>query len=327
MFFLTSRSKSSRNYPHNMTKTSAHTAATRSSGAASRRKKRDAAIYYVMGFPAALLFSAFYLVPFIANLRYSLTRWDRITEPQFVGLKNFVNLLTNDDLFLKVLGNNLRFTFLVVIFQTAFSLLFAILLVRNTRVNIGLRTLYFFPTILSSVSVGMIWLYIYDPNYGALNLFFNKVGLENFALNWLGSETSALYAIAFVQVWFHTGQMMVIYIAGLQQIPQELYEAAEMDGASRWQQFKSVTWPMSIPTTIVVMAYTTIQSFRAFDLIFSMTQGGPNNASSIFAVMIYQTVFNELRIGYAAAQSIFFVLVLVLITVVQRRVLGSGRDK
>jgi len=276
-----------------------------------------------MGLPAATLFAVFYFVPFIANLRYSLTRWDRISEPQFVGFKNFINLLTNDDLFLKVLGNNLRFTFLVVLFQTTLSLAFAILLVRNSRTNIALRTLYFFPTILSSVSVGMVWLYIYDPNYGALNLFLNKVGLQSFALNWLGSESSALYAIAFTQVWFHTGQMMVIYIAGLQQIPQELYEAAEMDGATRWQQFKDVTWPMSIPTTIVVMAYTTIQSFRAFDLIFSMTQGGPNSATSIFAVMIYQTVFSELRIGYAAAQSIFFVLVLVLITFLQRRTLGN----
>jgi raffinose/stachyose/melibiose transport system permease protein len=173
----------------------------------------------------------------------------------------------------------------------------------------------------------MIWLFMYDPNFGAVNLFFTKIGLESFALNWLGSEGSALYAIAFTQVWFHTGQMMVIYIAGLQQIPQELYEAAEMDGATRWQQFKNVTWPMSIPTTIVVMAYTTIQSFRAFDLIFSMTQGGPNNSSNIFAVLIYQTVFSELRIGYAATQSIFFILVLVFVTVLQRKFLNSRYER
>jgi raffinose/stachyose/melibiose transport system permease protein len=280
-----------------------------------------------MGLPAAILFAGFYFVPFIANLRYSLTRWDRITEPEFVGLKNFVNLLTNDDLFYKVLGNNLRFTFLVVLFQTLFSLIFALFLVKNSKANIALRTLFFFPTILSSVSVGMIWLFMYDPNFGAVNLFFTKIGLDGFALNWLGSEGSALYAIAFTQVWFHTGQMMVIYIAGLQQIPQELYEAAEMDGASRWQQFKNVTWPMSIPTTIVVMAYTTIQSFRAFDLIFSMTQGGPNNSSNIFAVLIYQTVFSELRIGYAATQSIFFILVLVFVTVLQRKFLHSRYEK
>jgi raffinose/stachyose/melibiose transport system permease protein len=280
-----------------------------------------------MGLPAAILFGLFYFVPFIANLRYSLTKWDRITEPEFVGFRNFVNLLTNDDLFYKVLGNNLRFTFLVVLFQTLFSLIFALFLVKNTRANIALRTLFFFPTILSSVSVGMIWLFMYDPNFGAINLFFNRIGLEGFALNWLGSESSALYAIAFTQVWFHTGQMMVIYIAGLQQIPQELYESAEMDGATRWQQFRHVTWPMSIPTTIVVMAYTTIQSFRAFDLIFSMTQGGPNNSTNIFAVLIYQTVFSELRIGYAATQSIFFILVLVLVTVLQRKFLSSRYEK
>ena len=280
-----------------------------------------------MGLPAAIIFAGFYIVPFIANLRYSLTRWDRITEPEFVGFRNFVNLLTNDDLFYKVLGNNLRFTFLVVLFQTLFSLIFAIFLVKNTRTNIALRTLFFFPTILSSVSVGMIWLFMYDPNFGAINLFFTRLGLEGFALNWLGSESSALYAITFTQVWFHTGQMMVIYIAGLQQIPQELYEAAEMDGASRWQQFRNVTWPMSIPTTIVVMAYTTIQSFRAFDLIFAMTQGGPNNSSNIFAVLIYQTVFSELRIGYAATQSIFFIMVLVFVTLLQRKFLNSRYEK
>jgi len=280
-----------------------------------------------MGLPGAIIFTGFYFVPFIANLRYSLTRWDRITEPEFVGFRNFVNLLTNDDLFYKVLGNNLRFTFLVVLFQTLFSLIFAIFLVKNTKTNIALRTLFFFPTILSSVSVGMIWLFMYDPNFGAINLFFTRLGLEGFALNWLGSESSALYAITFTQVWFHTGQMMVIYIAGLQQIPQELYEAAEMDGASRWQQFRNVTWPMSIPTTIVVMAYTTIQSFRAFDLIFAMTQGGPNNSSNIFAVLIYQTVFSELRIGYAATQSIFFIIVLVFVTLLQRKFLNSRYEK
>jgi len=280
-----------------------------------------------MGLPAAIIFTLFYFVPFIANLRYSLTKWDRITDPEFVGFRNFVNLLTNDDLFYQVLGNNLKFTFLVVVFQTVFSLIFALFLIKNTRANIALRTLFFFPTILSSVSVGMIWLFMYDPNFGAINLFFNRLGLESFALNWLGSEGSALYAITFTQVWFHTGQMMVIYIAGLQQIPQELYEAADMDGATRWQQFRYVTWPMSIPTTIVVMAYTTIQSFRAFDLIFSMTQGGPGNSTNIFAVLIYQTIFSELRIGYAAAQSIFFILVLVFITFLQRRFLNNRYER
>ena len=175
----------------------------------------------------------------------------------------------------------------------------------------------------------MIWLFLYDPNFGAINLFFNKVGLPSFALNWLGSESSALYAIAFTQVWFHTGQMMVVYIAGLQQIPKELYEAAEVDGASRWKQFTKVTWPMAMPTTIVVMAYTTIQSFRAFDLIMVMTNStaGPDNSTNIFSTLIYLTLFNELRLGYAAAQTIFMVIVMILITWLQRQAFGKRYEK
>ena len=282
-----------------------------------------------MGAPALFLFLAFYLYPALQNLQFATRRWDGISEPEAVGFRNFTKLLTNDDLFYKTLGNNLEFTFLVVLFQTAFSLLFAIYLVNNSKVNVFLRTLYFFPTILSSVSVGMIWLFLYDPNFGAINLFFNKVGLESFALNWLGSESIALYAIAFTQVWFHTGQMMVVYIAGLQQIPKELYEAAEVDGASRWKQFTNVTWPMAMPTTLVVMAYTTIQSFRAFDLIMVMTNStaGPNNSTNIFSTLVYFTLFNELRLGYAAAQTIFMVITMLLITWIQRRTFGRRYEK
>jgi raffinose/stachyose/melibiose transport system permease protein len=274
-----------------------------------------------MGAPALTLFLAFYLYPALQNLQFATRRWDGISEPENVGFRNFTNLLTNDDLFYKTLGNNIEFTFLVVLFQTGLALIFAVFLVKNSKVNIALRTLYFFPTILSSVSVGMIWLFLYDPNFGAINLFFTKVGLPSFALNWLGSESSALYAIAFTQVWFHTGQMMVVYIAGLQQIPKELYEAAEVDGASRWKQFTKITWPMAMPTTLVVMAYTTIQSFRAFDLIMVMTNStaGPNNATSIFSTLVYFTLFNELRLGYAAAQTIFMVATMLLITWLQRR--------
>ena len=282
-----------------------------------------------MGAPALFLFLAFYLYPALQNLQFATRRWDGISEPEAVGFRNFTNLLTNDDLFYKTLGNNLEFTFLVVLFQTAFSLLFAIYLVNNSKVNVFLRTLYFFPTILSSVSVGMIWLFLYDPNFGAINLFFNNMGLKGFALNWLGSESIALYAIAFTQVWFHTGQMMVVYIAGLQQIPKELYEAAEVDGASRWKQFTSVTWPMAMPTTLVVMAYTTIQSFRAFDLIMVMTNStaGPNNSTNIFSTLVYFTLFNELRLGYAAAQTIFMVVTMLLITWLQRRAFGRRYEK
>ncbi len=299
------------------------------SGATRRTSKNRRAVQgsktalYWMSAPALALYAFLFLFPVLSNFRYALMKWDGIDEGEFVGLANFKKLATDDDLATKVLGNNIEFMFWVVIFQTVLALLFATYLVKNTRASLFFRTLFFFPTILSSVSVAMIWLFLYDPNYGAINSTLVRLGLDSFALNWLGSETSALYAIIFVQVWFHTGQMMVIYIAGLQQIPAELYEAANVDGASRWQQFQSVTWPMALPTSAVVVAYTTIQSFRAFDLVYATTQGGPNNTTSILTTMIFQTAFNEFRFGYAASQSIIMIIMIFLITGLQRRILRT----
>ena len=274
-----------------------------------------------MALPAFLIYGFLYLYPAISNLFYATKRWDGIRTPTNVGLRNFTYMFTNDGTFMKVLGNNFRFTLLVVIFQTLFSLVFAIYLTKNTRTNILLRTVYFFPTILSSVSVGLIWLSLYDPNYGFINALFKKVGLDSLALNWLGDSRYALYSIAITQVWFHTGQMVVIYVAGLQQIPQELYEAAEVDGASKWQQFRSVTWPMALPTTAVVVAYTTIQSFRAFDLVYTMTAGGPRNATDLLVTIIYGNAFMGYAYGYAAAQTVVLVVVVLGITWLQRRIL------
>jgi raffinose/stachyose/melibiose transport system permease protein len=282
-------------------------------------KKTESRVLVAMAFPAFAIYAFLYLYPSLSNVYYSFQRWDGVTKPEFIGLHNFTYLATNDDLFMKVLGNNFRFSFIVVIFQTLLALLFATFLLKNTKTSIALRIVFFFPTILSSVSVGLIWNFLYDPNFGFINAMLKSVGIPG--LNWLGDTRYSLYAIALTQVWFHTGQMVVIYVAGLQQIPQELYEAAEVDGASRWQQFKNITWPMALPTTAVVVAYTTIQTFRAFDLVYSMTQGGPLNSSDMLVTLIYNTAFSSYKWGYASAQSIILVLVVLLLTYLQRRTL------
>lgn len=276
-----------------------------------------------MALPATLVYGSLYLYPALTNLFYATTRWKGQPEDPIeqVGLGNFRRMFTNDDTFIKVLGNNFRFTLVVVIFQTLFALIFAIFLTKNTRTNILLRTIFFFPTILSSASVGLIWLSLYDPNYGFINAIFKAVHLDFLAQNWLGDSNIALYAIAFTQVWFHTGQMVVIYVAGLQQIPEELYEAAQVDGASRWQQFRSVTWPMALPTTAVVVAYTTIQTFRAFDLVYTMTMGGPMNSTDLLVTIIYGNAFFGYAYGYAAAQTVVLVVVVLGVTWMQRRIL------
>jgi raffinose/stachyose/melibiose transport system permease protein len=281
-----------------------------------------------MAAPAVAIYGFLYLYPAVSNLLYSTQRWDGVTTPQFVGLHNFKYLIANDITFHKIVGNNIRFSFIVVILQTLFSLLFAIFLVKNTKSNIFLRTVFFFPTILSSVSVGLIWSFLYNPNFGFINATLKSLGLNSLAINWLTDSRYALYSIAIAQIWFHTGQMVVIYLAGLQQIPQELYESAEVDGANRWHQFKYVTWPMALPTTAVVVAYTTIQTFRAFDLVFSMTQGGPMNSSDLIVTNIYNMAFGGFKYGYASAESIILIFFVLVITWIQRRTLRvNGGEK
>lgn len=285
------------------------------------RRKQEKRILMWMALPAFFVYALLYLYPALSNLLYATQKWDGITKPVFTGLHNITYLVSQDDLFKKALGNNLRFMLVVVIFQTAFALLFATFLLKNSKTNIFLRIVFFFPTILSSVSVGIIWTFLYDPNYGSITAFLKAIGMGEHAPLWLGNEKITLYSIALTQVWFHTGQMIVIYVAGLQQIPKELYEAADVDGATRWQQFKGVTWPMALPTTAVVVAYTTIQSFRAFDLIFAMTGGGPSYASEILVTQIYNNAFISQKFGYASAESIILVALVLFITWLQRKTL------
>ncbi|MBT2692566.1 sugar ABC transporter permease [Bacillus sp. ISL-55] len=287
--------------------------------------KQNKALYFFV-LPGLILYSIFFIYPTLSAIFYSLTDWDGLTaDYNFVGVENYINIFTNDSIFVKAFSNNIKFMLFVVIFQTAFSLLFAIYLVKNTKTNVFLRALYFFPTILSSVSVAFIWSFIYDPNLGILNTILGKLNLEVLSQNWLGDQDIAIFSIAVVQVWMHTGQMLIIFVAGLQNIPEDLYEVAKIEGASRWQSFRFVTWPMVAPAATIVVAYTTIQSFKAFDLIYAMTRGGPNYSTEILATFIYSTAFRSFKFGYASAASVIFMIVIAIITIIQFKVLRSDR--
>lgn len=289
------------------------------------KRKQHRVLYFFM-LPGLALYALFFLYPTLSALGYSFTNWDGLTaEYDFVGIQNYITIVTNDAIFAKAFGNNVKFMVVVVVFQTLFSLLFALYLVRNTKTNIVLRALYFFPTILSSVSVAFIWSFVYDPNLGVLNTALQKTGLGFLIQSWLGNEHLAIYSIAAVQVWFHTGQMIILFVAGLQNISADLYEAAGIEGASKWQTFRFVTWPMLAPAATIVIAYTTIQSFKAFDLIYAMTRGGPNYATEILATLVYSTAFKNFQFGYAAAESVLFMAVVSFITFLQFRALRANR--
>ncbi|KHD79314.1 ABC transporter permease [Actinoplanes utahensis] len=269
--------------------------------------------------PALALYGGFFLLPAVQGLRYATTDWDGYS-PTFdeVGLSNLTEVVSDDDLFRNALTNNLKFLLVVVAGQTLLALLLAVLLAARSRSSTVLRALFFLPTVLSSVSVAFIWKFVYDPNFGPANTLLGAVGLDSLKASYLGDDGAAIFWVAVAQIWFHAGQMMVVYIAGINQIPEELYDAAKTDGAGKWQQFRHVTWPMVAPATTLVIAYTTLQSFKAFDLILGLAGNPPRSGLDVLATRIYSTFANS-QLGYAAAESIVFMVAIALVTWLQNR--------
>lgn len=275
--------------------------------------------------PGCLLYGALFIYPTLLGLYYSFTDWDGISPSyHLVGLSNYTDTIENI-VFRKAFMNNITFMLTVVVCQTIISLGLAILLVKNSKVHVFLRALYFFPAILSAVSVGLIWSFIYDPTIGLLNTVLQGAGLESLTQNWIGGMRMSLFSIAAVQVWAHAGQMMIVFIAGLHSIPEELYDAAKIDGGSRGQIFRKITWPLLAPSATIVIAYTTIQSFKAFDLIYTMTDGGPNNATEILTTYIYHLAFASYSFGEASAGSMIFLVLLSVLTILQFKALRADR--
>ena len=282
---------------------------------------------YAFALPGLLVYGVFFAWPTLQALYYSFFNWEGAgTSPGYVGLENFRSKISDDTTFHNSVWVSLRFMLLVVVFQTLIALVFSVLLVRNSKGTIFMRSLFFFPTILSSAAVAFVWNFVYDPSSGLITTALGKLGIS-YRPALLASPKTAIVFLAIVQVWFHAGQMMVVFVAGLQQIPKDYAEAAEIDGATRWQKFRSVTWPLLGPATAIVVAYTTLQSFKAFDLVYVMTDGGPLNSTRVLGFHIYRTAFESRQFGEAATESVLFMALIAAVTFLQRRVLRvSGAD-
>ncbi|MFJ4617958.1 carbohydrate ABC transporter permease [Streptomyces sp. NPDC088812] len=287
----------------------------------SGRSRRAARALWLFPVPALALYLFFFAYPTVQAVQYALTDWDGYSAGYHdVGLRNFTELATGDDVFRNAAENNLKLTVTVVLAQTALALLLALYLVRTTKASTLLRALFFLPTVLSSVSVAFVWRFVYDPDGGLLNSALRAVGLDSWQSVYLGDPDTAVFWLALTQVWFHAGQMTVVFVAGLQAIPRELYEAAELDGAGRLARFRYVTWPLVAPATGIVVAYTTVQSFKAFDLVLGLGGNPPGPALDLLSTRVY-TTFSNNQFGYAAAQSLVFMALIALLTWVQRRTL------
>ncbi|WP_395727684.1 carbohydrate ABC transporter permease [Nakamurella sp.] len=280
----------------------------------TRQSQRIAAAWMVT--PAVALLLVFIIIPIVLTFALAFTNAKLIspTGPQFVGIDNFTRLF-GDALFWKSLRNTLLFTVFVVPFQAGLALVLALLInVRIRGVNF-FRTVYFLPVVTSMVVVSLLWKFMYQPD-GLINGFLAVFGIDG--PDWLGNPNTALIAVLVMSIWQAVGFHMVIWLSGLQTIPQDMYEAGAIDGAGNWQRFRYITWPALRQTRTFILITITIQAFALFTQIQVMTQGGPLDSTS---TIVYQSVrigFSLQQTGYASALSLVFFVLVLAVSLVQR---------
>jgi ABC-type sugar transport system permease subunit len=287
------------------------------------RVRRDHLLFLAFIAPNFLLLGVFSYWPLLYQAYLSLTRWDMINPTKaFVGLRNY-RFMFSEPGFHKVLLNTAYFTGAVLIGSLILGLALAMLLNQRLRGRNIVRGIVFAPFVLSGAAVGLVWAYIFDPVYGLMRVVLGWFGIGS--PDWLVSTTWAMPAVIIVYLWKNAGYSAIIFLAGLQNIPAELYDAAKVDGATGWQSFRHITLPQLSPTTFFISVTTIIFSIQAFDIIAVMTEGGPVDATTTLIWYLYQQGFRAFRAGLAAAVGmLLFVLMLVItliqVFVVQRRV-------
>jgi multiple sugar transport system permease protein len=294
----------------------------------SERKRSEAIMAWLFSAPALILLAVFLATPFLMAVGLSFSNQRLIPNPnvptQFVGLRNYLRLL-EDEAFLRGLLNNFYFAAVVVPLQTGLALFLAILVNQKLKGMNIFRTIYFSPVVTTMVVVAIVWTFLYNPE-GLINSVIQAITFGNLGpFNWLQNTKLVFPAIMVLSIWQGAGFQMVIFLAGLQDIPEYLYEAAEVDGANIIQQFRHITLPQLRNTTIFVVVSTTILAFKLFTQVEVMTQGGPQNASMTTVVHLVHQGWQNLRVGYAAAISIVFFLIVLGVSLLQRRFLPERR--
>ena len=285
-----------------------------------RQSETTAAWLFLL--PAVFGFVTFYLLPLIRGIYLSVTDWDLLSVPNFVGLENFQRLFT-DKLFWNSLVVTAEYVILNIGFQTVLAILIAVLMDRLTR-SMAVRGTLLLPYLIPNVVVGLIWFWMLDLQLGISNQFLQAIGLS--PIPFLGSTTWAIPAIAAINIWRHMGYTALLVYAGLQAIPKTAYEAAAMDGASEWQMFWRITLPLLRPVLAVVLVITMIGSFQIFDTVAVTTKGGPVNATRVIYYYIFQKAFDQFEFGYAAAIALVLMVILVGVTFVQLKLLRAGES-
>jgi len=291
-----------------------------------KHKLRRDIVGYLIVLPALTVFAIFKFWPMIWGIILSLYKWDGFTEMNFIGIENYRYMITQDKIFPHVLKNTLFFAIGIIIGNVAISLLLALLVNRELKGSKIYRTIFFLPPIMSFVMVGLLFAWIYNPEFGLINTFLSSIGLGSFKQSWLGNPKTALPALMLVDVWKWSGWHMVVYLAGLQTIPQEIIDAAKVDGATGFTEFRFIIWPLLKPYTFLNIVLIAIGAFNTFDLVYVTTRGGPGYATHVMLTYVNLVAFNYHKVGYAAAltYSIFFIVFAISIT---NALLGTNKSK
>ena len=283
----------------------------------NKTKRRNIINGYLFLLPNFLGFLCFVFIPAIAAFVVAFCKWDAFSAPEFNGLKNFARMV-GDDTFRISFVNNLIYTFGSVPLTIFLALLLALALNSDLKFLSFYRVVYFLPYITAMVAVAMIWRMLYNPRFGPINQFLMSIGIKN-PPGWISSSKWALPSIIFMQAWKSCGYYMIILLAGLKGIPRQLYEAAKIDGANVFYRFRYITWPMLTPTMFFVIVVSVINSFKVFDSINIMTDGGPGRATNVLVFHIYRVGFVNFNFGYASSIALVLFVMIMTMTLIQFR--------
>ncbi|MBV7334540.1 sugar ABC transporter permease [Chloroflexi bacterium TSY] len=281
-------------------------------------RRREALWGVLFAVPWLLGLLVFVLGPILVSLYLSLSKYDIIRPPQLIGLDNYVRAFTEDELFWSSLGRTFRYALVVVPLGTAGSLGLAMLLNQGVRATNFFRTLYFLPHLTPVVAMALLWKWLMHPSIGPINYSLSLIGIDG--PGWLTNPNWALTSVIIISLWAYLGgNTMLIFLAGLQGVPQELYDAALVDGAGAWQKFRNVTLPLISPTLFFNLIIGVIGALKVFALAYVATQGGPNWATWFYALHLYRWSFEYFDMGYGAALAWIFAAILIVLTFIQFR--------
>lgn len=282
----------------------------------ARLMNSDNFVGYLFVAPLILGLVVFTYGPVLAAFVLSFTKGDYISTPRWIGLENYVTLL-DDKLFWQSMRNTLYYVVGVVPAGMVLALLLALAMNQKLRGIVIFRTIFFLPTISSSVAISLMWLWIYNPEFGAFNFLLDQIGIRGPA--WLSSPQWAMPAVIIMAVWRGVGYNMLIYLAGLQGIPDTFYEAASIDGAGAWAKFWNITVPLLSPTTFMLLILSLIGAFQVFEYTYVMTGGGPVYATLTLVLHVYNNAFRNFQMGYASALAYVLFFILLGLTIFQFR--------